>query len=115
MERGYRLISYTGSDGEPAAGVLIGEHVHAPECVLKSVNLKELSVLGMLRQWDEVHPALDAVAKSTDATQGTKLSDVKLLAPILYPGALYCAGANYWDHLEEMSEIASRPPARSRK
>ena len=24
------------------------------------------------------------------------------------PGALYCAGANYWDHLEEMAEIAKR-------
>ena len=32
----------------------------------------------------------------------------QLLAPILYPGALYCAGANYWDHLEEMAEIAKR-------
>jgi 2-keto-4-pentenoate hydratase/2-oxohepta-3-ene-1,7-dioic acid hydratase in catechol pathway len=27
---------------------------------------------------------------------------------VLYPGAFYCAGANYWDHLEEMAEIARR-------
>ena len=36
------------------------------------------------------------------------LAQAKLLAPILYPGALYCAGANYWDHLDEMAEIAKR-------
>jgi 2-keto-4-pentenoate hydratase/2-oxohepta-3-ene-1,7-dioic acid hydratase in catechol pathway len=31
------------------------------------------------------------------------LAEVKLLAPILYPGVLYCAGANYRDHLLEMT------------
>jgi 2-keto-4-pentenoate hydratase/2-oxohepta-3-ene-1,7-dioic acid hydratase in catechol pathway len=36
------------------------------------------------------------------------LMQAKLDAPILYPGALFCAGANYWDHLEEMAEIAKR-------
>jgi 2-keto-4-pentenoate hydratase/2-oxohepta-3-ene-1,7-dioic acid hydratase in catechol pathway len=36
------------------------------------------------------------------------LTQAQLDAPILYPGALYCAGANYWDHLEEMAEIAKR-------
>ena len=30
------------------------------------------------------------------------LADVRLLAPVLYPGAIYCAGANYFDHIREM-------------
>ncbi len=107
-ERGYRLVSYEGKGGEPVAGVLIGGHVHAPESLLKGVKLKDPSVLGLLRQWDEVHPALDAAAKSVAASAGQPLAGLKLLAPVLYPGAFYCAGANYWDHLEEMAEIAKK-------
>jgi 2-keto-4-pentenoate hydratase/2-oxohepta-3-ene-1,7-dioic acid hydratase in catechol pathway len=108
IERGYRLVSYTGTDGEPIAGVLIGDRVYAPDSLLKNVKLKDASVLGMLRQWAEVHPALDAAAAKADPAQGWPLSELKLLAPVLYPGALYCAGANYWDHLEEMAEIAKK-------
>lgn len=104
-ERGYRLVSYVEA-GQPAAGVLIGEHIYRPELLLGSVKLREPSVLGMLRQWDEVHPALDKAAKSASPADGKPLTSVKLLAPILYPGAFFCAGANYWDHLEEMAEIA---------
>lgn len=40
------------------------------------------------------------------ARDGVSSSEIKLLAPILYPGALYCAGANYWDLLQEMAEAA---------
>jgi len=101
-------VSYVGAGSQPAAGVLIGEHVYSPESLLGAGRLRDSSVLGMLRQWDEVHPALDGASKSVDPAQGKPLASVKLLAPVLYPGALFCAGANYWDHLEEMAEIAKR-------
>ena len=107
-DRGYRLLSYIDIDGQSAAGVLIGERIYRPEPLLGPVKLREPSVLGMLRQWDQVHPALDKAAKSVNPTDGKALASVKLLAPILYPGAFFCAGANYWDHLEEMAEIAKR-------
>ena len=67
------------------------------------------SVLGLLREWDQ--RASDARGRRTRRRSQRRHgagSDVTLLAPILYPGALYCAGANYWDHLEEMAEIAKR-------
>jgi 2-keto-4-pentenoate hydratase/2-oxohepta-3-ene-1,7-dioic acid hydratase in catechol pathway len=34
---------------------------------------------------------------------------VQLLAPILYPGAIFCAGANYRDHVAEMSGALNLP------
>ena len=108
MNQGYRLVSFVGENGEPSPGVLIDDHVYAPQALLKSVTLKDASVLGMLRQWDEVHPLLEAAAKSVVPSDAKRLSDVRLLAPILYPGAMYCAGANYWDHLAEMAEIAKK-------
>lgn len=106
-EQGYRLVSYRkGNDGLSQAGVLIGETIYPPDSFLKPGLLREATVLGMLRQWDEVHPVLAAAAGKATPSQGTPLSEATLLAPILYPGAFFCAGANYWDHLEEMSEIA---------
>lgn len=107
-ELGYRLVTYIGANNEPESGVLIGDHVYVPDNLLTSVKLKDRSVLGMLRQWDEVHSELDRASRSSGHRQGRRVADVKLLAPIIYPGALYCAGANYWDHLEEMAEVAKR-------
>ncbi|HVZ53739.1 MAG TPA: fumarylacetoacetate hydrolase family protein [Pseudolabrys sp.] len=105
-DSGYRLISYR-KGGEPQAGVLIGDRVYPASSMVR--GLKDAgSVLGLLREWDKAHPLLAAAAKAADPKGGMALSDVALMAPILYPGALYCAGANYWDHLEEMAEIAKR-------
>ena len=107
MTAGYRLISFTDR-GTPKAGVLVGERVVVASDLLKNADFDTSSVLGLLRAWDKAHPALDAAAKSVGPGDGLSLSEIELLAPILYPGALYCAGANYWDHLEEMAEAAKR-------
>lgn len=100
MSAGYRLISYLDA-GTPRAGVLIDGRVVNAETILGRAGT---SVLEILRCWDDAHPRL-ARASSAD---GVPLASVKTLAPILYPGAFYCAGANYWDHLQEMAEIAKR-------
>jgi 2-keto-4-pentenoate hydratase/2-oxohepta-3-ene-1,7-dioic acid hydratase in catechol pathway len=106
MASGYRLLSYTASSGEPAAGVLIGDRVYEAATLLGGAAPS--SVLGLLQAWDEMHPKLHAAAATVDPKGGAPLAQVKLLAPILYPGELFCAGANYWDHLEEMADIAER-------
>lgn len=108
METGYRLVSYTNSAGTPAAGVLIGGSVIPAEAFLPETG-GSTSVIAMLGSWDSVHSRLHAAAsRGAGALPGTAIDQVHLLAPILYPGALFCAGANYWDHLEEMAEIAKR-------
>jgi 2-keto-4-pentenoate hydratase/2-oxohepta-3-ene-1,7-dioic acid hydratase in catechol pathway len=107
MADGYRLVSFCASDGRPHAGVKIGERIHPAEKLLPAA-CDTSSVLAMLRDWDRMHPLLDKAAAQVDPAAGMAERDVNLLAPILYPGALFCAGANYWDHLEEMAEIAKR-------
>ena len=108
MTSGYRLVSYADG-GKPKPGVLIGERVVAPAELLPGVgDIDTDSILGLLRAWDKVHLRLHAAAHNIKAEVGVPLNGIKLLAPILYPGVLYCAGANYWDHLKEMADIAER-------
>ena len=108
MASEYRLVSYL-EGGRAKAGVLIGERVVPADLLLQGAGgIDSSSVLGLLRTWDIVHPRLHAAAHNTQPSDGIALAQVKLLAPILYPGSLFCAGANYWDHLEEMAEIAKR-------
>ena len=107
MPSGYRLLSYADG-GKPKAGVLIGERIVPATKLLMGVDVDATSVLGLLRAWDTVHPRLHDAAMKSKADDGMPLTQAKLDAPILYPGALFCAGANYWDHLEEMAEIAKR-------
>jgi 2-keto-4-pentenoate hydratase/2-oxohepta-3-ene-1,7-dioic acid hydratase in catechol pathway len=85
------------------AGVLRAGRVVNAEKIL---GRQGASVLDILRDWDNAHPRL--AQASAAAADGTSVAELKLLAPILYPGALFCAGANYWDHLQEMAEIARR-------
>jgi 2-keto-4-pentenoate hydratase/2-oxohepta-3-ene-1,7-dioic acid hydratase in catechol pathway len=106
MEAGYRLLSYADRQGATHAGILVGDRVVAARDILGSAFI---SVIDILRTWDESHPRLArAAADGAIMAKGVPAMELKLLAPVLYPGALYCAGANYWDHLEEMAEIARR-------
>jgi 2-keto-4-pentenoate hydratase/2-oxohepta-3-ene-1,7-dioic acid hydratase in catechol pathway len=105
MSSGYRLLSYRDNGGQPQAGMLVGDRVHRVAPMLGDIP-NASSVMGLLKAWDQVHPRLHKAA--ANASGGQPLSEVDLLAPLLYPGALFCAGANYWDHLEEMAEIAKR-------
>ena len=106
----YRLVSYRDATGNAKPGVLVEGRVFAPGRLLKdgAPTGDAASVIGLLRQWDKVNPRLAAAAGDIDPNQGLPLAEVVLDAPILYPGALFCAGANYWDHLQEMAEIAAR-------
>ena len=105
MSSGYRLLSYRDTSGQPQAGLLVGDRVHPVAPLLVGIP-NSSSVMGLLNAWDRVHPRLHEAAKN--ASGGQPLGEFGLLAPLLYPGTLFCAGANYWDHLEEMAEIAKR-------
>jgi 2-keto-4-pentenoate hydratase/2-oxohepta-3-ene-1,7-dioic acid hydratase in catechol pathway len=105
MPGDYRLLSYRDKGGSVMAGMLVGDLVYPVAPLLHDIP-DASSVIGLLKSWDKVHPRLHSAAAK--ASGGQPLGEVGLLAPILYPGALFCAGANYWDHLEEMAEIAKR-------
>ena len=106
---GYRLVSYsTREDRAPRAGILLGDAVTDARTVL---GFAAGSVLDILRDWENAGDRLDSFTGSRDSIS---LDSVTLAAPLLYPGTLFCAGANYWDHLREMAEfikqMTGKPP-----
>ena len=107
----YKLLSYR--DGRSArAGMLVGETVYD---AAKATGIAAYaSVLGMLADWSEAKGALAQAAKKLatgkSRVKGTPLARTRLLAPLLYPGAIFCAGANYRDHMLEMARVSGSAP-----
>jgi|SRR5579872_648063 len=100
----YKLVTYETVRG-PRAGVVFNNAVF---------DLAELTgkgshgtMLGALEDW-AVAEALISKAVSnigSSATPRSPLAKVRLLAPVLYPSAIFCAGANYSDHMSEMARV----------
>jgi len=61
-----------------------------------------------MADWPAANARLAKAAASPSG--GMPLASTKLLAPILWPSAIYCAGANYADHAAEMARASGRPP-----
>lgn len=100
----YRLLTYV-ADGAPRAGILVDGKVHPV--------LGYDSVRAVLADWDAAKVKLNEQAASPKAN-GKPLDDMKLRAPILYPGGLFCATANYTDHMYEMRKSDPPPKGETR-
>ena len=104
-ERSYRLATYAGAAGETRPGIVIDERVVDVSDVLGAPGA---TVLSLLQDWQETHPRLQDIAKRARhgefAASAIPLTDARLLAPVLYPGNIFCAGANYRDHVAEMTK-----------
>jgi 2-keto-4-pentenoate hydratase/2-oxohepta-3-ene-1,7-dioic acid hydratase in catechol pathway len=103
----YRLLTYE-TRGQPVAGVLVGEQVYPVSALLNDKTGDEATVLTLLEDWPQSHSRLVEAIQRVEQAQGTPLNRTKLLAPILYPRSIFCTGANYWDHIEEMEGHADR-------
>jgi len=91
----YKLLSYQA--GQAArAGVLVGDTVYD---AAKVTGLSaHSSVLGVLDDWSRAKRLLAQAAKRIESgkgrVKGVPRKRARLLAPVLYPGNIYCAGAN---------------------
>jgi 2-keto-4-pentenoate hydratase/2-oxohepta-3-ene-1,7-dioic acid hydratase in catechol pathway len=117
-EQSYRLATYVRGNDEPRAGMVVDDALLDVSALLaksvgKSSNTSPIQVLQVLEKWQQLHPLLQQAAR--DARSGkagadaTPVRDVRFLAPILYPGTIFCAGANYRDHVAEMSKAMNLP------
>ena len=118
-DHSYRLATYAAANGEPRAAVVVDDRVidvcHALAGRAGKVSAPSMtSVMSVLQRWDEMHPLLKQIARDAragkPAAESLDLAAAQLLAPILYPGTILCAGANYRDHVAEMSKALNLPP-----
>ena len=102
---GYKLATYQSADG-PRAGLVVDDKVF--DAAKATGKAAYGTVLGILNDWGKAQGALKAAAAKTGKAK--PVAKAKLLAPILWPSAIYCAGANYQDHANEMAARENRPP-----
>jgi 2-keto-4-pentenoate hydratase/2-oxohepta-3-ene-1,7-dioic acid hydratase in catechol pathway len=57
--------------------------------------------MAIFADWERCRPALAELA-ALAGKSGAAPVEAKLAAPLLYPGKVLCAGANYYDHMAEM-------------
>lgn len=105
----FRLIT-TASPAGPRAGIVSG-HRYA-DAAHATGQPAHATVLGILEDWDASLPRLEGAAAAIEAgtLPSEPLEGAPILAPLLYPGTIYCAGANYTDHVARMAEMLGVPP-----
>jgi 2-keto-4-pentenoate hydratase/2-oxohepta-3-ene-1,7-dioic acid hydratase in catechol pathway len=103
---GYKLLSYRSAGGA-RAGVLVGEQVFDAAALTRKAEYA--SVLGILRDWRAASSLLKKAAAKPGKAKSIPLKKAQILAPVLYPGAVFCAGANYTDHMAEMARAQNQP------
>jgi len=98
----YKLVTYGTAQG-PRAGIVVENDVF--DVSGTTGRSSYVTTLDVLNDWESAQGLLDTGAmKAKDGgTKGILLEQAGLLAPVLYPSAIFCAGANYVDHLEEMN------------
>jgi 2-keto-4-pentenoate hydratase/2-oxohepta-3-ene-1,7-dioic acid hydratase in catechol pathway len=102
----YRLATYAGVEG-PRAGIVIGEELF--DAAQLTGTAADATMLRILDDWAAAHDRLAESAARAAPGAGRPLAEVRLLPPILWPSAIYCAGANYADHAAEMARASGRP------
>jgi 2-keto-4-pentenoate hydratase/2-oxohepta-3-ene-1,7-dioic acid hydratase in catechol pathway len=103
----FKLATYQAAAG-PRAGVVLDERVL--DAATLAGRPGYATMLGILDDWDAAQDAIEAAAARGGTGDARPLDGTKLLAPVLWPSAIYCAGANYGDHMAEMARVQNIPP-----
>ncbi len=96
---GYRLLSYVGPNG-PRGGLMIDETVYDLERETGFVSVKA---------------ALESQKPIEMKRRSEPVRNAKLAAPVPDPGNIFCAGANYTDHMAEMARAHGKEPGPTMK
>jgi 2-keto-4-pentenoate hydratase/2-oxohepta-3-ene-1,7-dioic acid hydratase in catechol pathway len=118
----YALLNFADTERRAVPAIKVGDQVLALDRGLDqrtsgSLGFPVTSMKDILQHWETAEPALSSLAAELAAgasrpVAARPLSSVQLLAPILYPDAIFCAFANYADHMQEMS--GREPPDKTK-
>jgi 2-keto-4-pentenoate hydratase/2-oxohepta-3-ene-1,7-dioic acid hydratase in catechol pathway len=102
----FALATLAATDDSPFAAIVSGARAAS-----LAVHLgREASIRDLVDDWDAAYPALQAIADRLDpAAFEVALDDLRPLPPVLPPGQIFQAGANYRQHvLDLMAGAESR-------
>jgi 2-keto-4-pentenoate hydratase/2-oxohepta-3-ene-1,7-dioic acid hydratase in catechol pathway len=104
----YKLATYETPQG-PRAGLIIDETIF--DLAAATGRAAYATMLDVLRDWDSARGALaDAATTAAKKAEGRPLRGTKLLPPVPTPGGIFCAGANFSDHMMEMAKVQNIAP-----
>jgi 2-keto-4-pentenoate hydratase/2-oxohepta-3-ene-1,7-dioic acid hydratase in catechol pathway len=95
----FSVVRYAAGDGA-RVGVLVDDRLLDAGSALAPLLGEQVEMQAVLDRWEQALPLLTALAQSGQA--GRPLAEARLLAPLPRPVNLYCAFANYVDHMLEM-------------
>ncbi len=113
----FSLGTFSIAGCPPFAGLVIGDRMLAvtalqPLCeeLGRPLSSPE-TVLGLLQSWERNFPVLQAAVDelqregegSVEPAEWVSLDKVKTHAPVLYPRQIFCAGANYRQHVIDLA------------
>lgn len=96
---GWALATIQGESG-PKAALETSEGLFDLSKLMAAEGGDVTTVADLFKDWSKNSALLDRIAANPDPN--LKIEDGPRLAPIIYPGKVLCAGANYYRHLEEM-------------
>jgi 2-keto-4-pentenoate hydratase/2-oxohepta-3-ene-1,7-dioic acid hydratase in catechol pathway len=105
----YQLFMYADNNGAAGTGIAVNQQLFDLAGVATGGPLAGKPVMELLGNWDDAHARLLAVAEALAAApaayagQELDADAITFLPPVSHPGVIYCAGANYRDHVEAMS------------
>ena len=104
----YKLVTYQSPQG-PRAGLVIDETV--VDLAAATGRAAYATMLDVLRDWGTARGLLqDAATGAAKKAQGRPLGGTKLLPPVPAPAGIFCAGANFTDHMMEMAKVQNIAP-----
>ncbi len=107
--KNYNLVSYRVDSGARPGIVFQGNLYDLQDA---SGHPADSTMLGLLADWPAAQKRIQSAIDRALAGQlpGRPLAEQRLLAPLPVPGTLFCAGANYADHVAEMAKVANIEP-----
>jgi len=100
------LVSYPAA-GTEKIGLVVDGNIHDAGEILRAVGARDL--VGALCHWRTIEPVLAELAAGAATTQlASRPLAGAVLGPPLVPGTIYCAGANYVDHIAEMARVTGQ-------
>ena len=102
-----QLLTYRSTAGEYRAGIKLEQGIFDAQGLTHRADCS--TVLAILQGWPELEPLLDERVSQRAFEHLDPVQTSELGPPVMYPGAVYCAAANYRDHMHGMAVRLHQP------